>query len=160
MKLLAGSAALLCMAAAAPRSEPYFGHRGEACPVPDIAGPAIGEPAIVWSPVDRRRRHLIGRFEAAAAAHRSTRAFVDPSQLSVSTRSTCEAAAAKLRRSGGCRPTPLFLLGDGEIREEWVCGGQMVYLLFYTIERGRITNLWAMDPDSVPPVIDAVPSPG
>src|SRR4051794_2817864 len=160
MKLLVPPAALLCMAAAPPPTEPYFGHRGDTCPVPDPTSPAIGEQAILASPVDARERKLIAGFEAAARAHRSTRAFVDPSRLSGSTRSTCEAAAGKLRSSRGCRSTPLYLLGDGEIREEWLCSDKMVYMLFYTVERGRITNLWAMDRNSVPPVIVEGQTPG
>jgi hypothetical protein len=149
MKLIVAPAALLCIAAAAHSPEPYFGHRGDTCPMPDPSSPSIGEPAIIFSPVDPADRTLIARFEGAARAHRSTRDFVDPA-LSGPTRPSCQAAAAKLRGTRHCRPTPLYLLGDGEIREEWLCADRMVYMLFYTIERGRITNIWALDRHSFP----------
>jgi hypothetical protein len=163
MKRLFGLAALLCTAgaaSAAPPPEPYFGHRGDTCPAPDTASPSIGGPAVEPSPVGPRIGKLIKRFEAAAAARRTTRAFIDPSRLADLTRSTCEAAVAKLGNSRRCRPTPLYLLGDGEIREEWLCGGRMVYMLFYTVGQGRITNLWAIDRHAIPPVIVAVPTSG
>jgi hypothetical protein len=162
VKLLLASM-LVCLAggaAAAPPPEPYFGHRGETCPVPETMSPSIGGPAVEPSPVDSKTGRLIRRFEAAAAARRSTGAFVDPSLLSGPTRFSCEAAAAKLGRSRRCRSTPLYLLGDGEIREEWLCSGRMVYMLFYTVDRGRITNLWALDRHSSPPVIVVVPTTG
>lgn len=158
MSALLAAALLAGSVTAAPAPEPYFGHRGAACGTPDPAGASMGGLAVEPSPVPPRASRLIRRFEAAAAAGRSTAAFVDAGQLSIPTRLTCTAAIARLRSARSCRPTPLYLLGDGEIREEWLCGGRMVYLLFFTVEEGRITNLWAMDSRAVPPVIVTVPS--
>ena len=132
-------------ALAAP-TEAYFGHRGSTCGVPDTTSTkSLAEPAKVPSPVDPADARLIGKFAAAVKKGQDTARFVDSTQVPSQTLVSCEAALSKLQTAAKCVSTPLYLLGDGEIRQEWLCGGSMNYLLFYTVEKGKLANIWAMD---------------
>lgn len=114
----------------------------------------MGGPAAFSSPVDPTAERLIEAVVAAPASGASTAGLVDESQVPDRTRQTCLAALKKLKSSGRCTSGPLYLLSDGEIRQEWLCGGKVAYMLFYTVEQGKITNIWAMGDM---PVIYALP---
>ena len=140
----------------APYPAPGPGHRGTICDKPNTYSMGeFGDPTPAASPVDPEAERLIGALEAAAVSKASTAGLVDEAQVPERTRKSCLAALGKLKSSGRCTSGTLLQLDDGEIRQEWACRGKVAYMLFYTVEHGRITNIWAQGGDM--PHISAIP---
>lgn len=136
-----------------PRPEPYFGVVGRACAIPDTT-PDRGEflPGVVYpSPPSLRDAQLVQAYVRASVRDdrsRLRRLSTSAWQSSPVAESCISAIRALI---AACRPEPLYLLGDGEIRLSWACGNRVPYQLFFTITEGRISNIWAQD--RAPPVV-------
>jgi hypothetical protein len=56
---------------------------------------------------------------------------------------SCVEAIATIEKA--CDAEPLYLLGDNEIRQSWVCGDMVPFQAYFTLEAQKITNVWASD---------------
>jgi hypothetical protein len=150
--LFSGTALAASKVMSAPAPEPYFGRYGSLCPAPDTTGAqATGQDAAVASPVAKTDADVIDGYVVAAAAGKDTTAFVDWTKIPPSTRESCTSVVVSLARANSCKSRPLYLLGDREIRQAWLCNGRLAYFVFYTIKHGRITNIWTTN--GAPPVV-------
>ncbi|HEX4739160.1 MAG TPA: hypothetical protein VH331_16540 [Allosphingosinicella sp.] len=157
MALVSAVPALIASSAVAAPPEPVAHRHGLKCGKPStysIGG--LGAPTASASPLDPAAERLIDALAKAAASRTDAAALVDETQVPARTQSSCLAALARLIASSRCSNAPLFRQGDGTIRQEWLCGGRVGYILYYTVERGKTGNIWADDGDG--PVIYALPA--
>jgi hypothetical protein len=153
--ILATAAAGLLIApqANAQAREAYFGRYNTRCGVPDVSGKQGGEGPASPSSVTAATNELLLGFIRAAAKGAPTEAFLDRSRLPDETLVSCASAIAKLQSSSDCKMIPFYLLGDEEIRAEWLCKGKSAYMAFFTVADGKISNIWAMDHNNMPPIV-------
>ena len=151
--LAAGIAAMLSASDAhAQAREPYFGRYGTQCAMPDVSGAVGGDGPVAPSVVPAAADKLLGEFFDAIAKGASTEKFLDRRRLPDATLESCTNAFAKLQTSTDCKTIPNYLLGDEEIRVEWLCRGKSAYMAFFTIVDGKISNIWALDRSNMPPI--------
>lgn len=139
--------------AAAQAKEAYFGRYGTMCGTPDVTGAGKSAGPDKQSPVDPASQVLLDRFVRAAAAGKPTAEFLDRAQLPDHTIKSCVAAIAKLETTSDCKQVPLYLLGDEEIRAEWLCKGRSAFMAFFTLAGGKISNIWSIDGTKPVPVV-------
>ena len=144
--LVGAGAAIASAPATSPFAQADTGHDAAECfppdPTPDRG--MIG-PALQSSPPPAEAHKLVEAFIAASAAgdSRSLSALAAPEWLTTSSARTCIAAIAVLPAT--CPRSDPYLLGDGQIRVEWVCGSRIAYSLFFTLSDGRVSKLWSVD---------------
>ena len=152
---IAAVAASAVHAGQAPSSERYFGVVGQPCAVPDTTPTRVGFfPGVSHpSPPAAGDEALVQAFTRASARDNrgGLRRTSSATWLGSPVAESCISAIRAL--SADCRAEPLFLLGDGEIRQSWVCGSRSPYALFFTITDGRISNVWSMDRNNEPAVV-------
>jgi hypothetical protein len=132
--------------------EAYFGHYGTVCAAPDVAAAAGGSGPVKSSPVSQASNKLIHAFIESVAKGRSAERFLDREQLPDETLTSCSRAIAALS-AAECELIPLYMLGDDEIRAEWLCNGRSSFMAFFTVKNGKISNIWAMDGTNAPVVV-------
>jgi hypothetical protein len=139
----------------APPPERYFGVVGRPCAVPDTT-PDSGYSSYVAHPLPpaAQDQALVRAFTRASARNNrdGLRRTSSSTWLGSPVAESCISAIRAL--SAACRPEPLYLLGDGEIRQSWRCGSKVPYTLFFTIADGRVSNVWAMEE---PPAVVSEP---
>jgi len=147
-------ASILILAAAAlpepvagqtPRPEAYFGHWNTICALPETEGTKGTRDATVPAPAPAAAAQLINAYVAAVAAGANSDQFLDTARIPEKTRTSCAGALNTLLKSERCKSNPLYLLGDGEIRQAWLCGSRVTYQFFYTVDAGMIANIWSND---------------
>jgi hypothetical protein len=142
--------ALLPLAPATQAGPRVFGGYGSICDAPDVA-PSVdrrGSAAVQTPPVDAEAAKLIHRFVHAVTTGKPSDPYLNRATLPDQTVKSCSDAITKLSEAG-CKANQLYLLDDGQIREEWDCRGKLAYSTFFTIRNGKIANIWSMRSDVV-----------
>lgn len=152
LSLLFGAGSPAPAAAVGPSIEPYFGTYAAVCPIPDTTGAKImgkfGWSSKVSSP---QETNVIKRYVTAVASGRQARSIMNTTQIPPETQTSCASAVAKLANGPGCSADPLYPLDNGEIRQVWLCSGETAYVVFYTIDAGKLTHIRAIN--TPPPVV-------
>lgn len=133
-------------AAVRPRTERYFGHVGEPCAVPDVTPdrgsgyPGVASP----SPPSPEDQTLITAFVEALRSNdlAETERLATAQWLQSNVAESCHSAIRTI--AGACVAEPLYLLGDWEVRQTWVCGSRVPYQIFFTVTDGKVSNIWAL----------------
>ena len=132
--------------------EPYSGQYGTMCPTPDTSGGAF--VARFGMPIGRassEQVNVIERYLKAIASGRDGHGVINTARIPSDTQRSCAAAVSKLASTKECSADPLDVLKDGEIRQLWNCNGILSYVVLYTVDRKKLTNIWAFN--MPPPVI-------